>query len=64
MRRAVSFAVSSVAAMVRLLPVVTGIDARRATVTPASPTTFVNAPSPTILAPRSAASRTAWSSRR
>ena len=63
MRRAVSLAVSSVAAMVRLLPVVTGIGARRATVTPASPTTLVNAPRPTIRAPRSAASRTARSSR-
>ena len=36
-----------------------GIDARRATVTPASPTTFVNAPRPTICAPCAAASRTA-----
>ena len=59
MRRAVSLAVSSVAAIVRLLPVVTGIDARCATVTPASPTTFVNAPRPTICAPCAAASRTA-----
>ena len=33
------------------LPVVTGIEARLATVTPASPTTFVNAPSPMIWAP-------------
>ena len=56
MRFAVSFAVSSVAAMVRLLPVVTGIGARFATVMPASPTTLVNAPRPTIFAPRSAAS--------
>ena len=48
MRCAVSLAVSSVAAIVRLLPVVTGIGARRATVTPASPTTLVNAPRPTI----------------
>ncbi len=52
MRRAVSLAVSSVAAIVRLLPVVTGIGARLATVTPASPTTLVNAPRPTICAPR------------
>ena len=59
MRIAVSLAVSSVAAMVRLLPVVTGIGARFATVTPASPTTLVKAPRPTIFAPRSAASCTA-----
>ncbi len=49
--------------MVRLLPVVTGIGARFATVTPASPTTFVNAPRPTILAPRFAASAIALSRR-
>ena len=63
MRFAVSLAVSSVAAIVRLLPVVTAIGARRATVTPASPTTFVNAPSPTIFAPRFAASSIAALSR-
>ena len=44
-------------------PALTGIDARRATVTPASPTTLVNAPRPTIFAPRCAASRTAASRR-
>jgi len=50
------------------LPITTGNSysasgARRATVTPASPTTLVNAPSPTISAPRAAASRTAETSR-
>ncbi len=52
-----TLAVSSVAATVRLLPVVTGIGASRATVTPASPTTLVKAPSPRICAPPAAAIR-------
>lgn len=62
-RIAPCLAASSAAAMVRLLPVVTGISERRATVTPASPTTLVKAPSPTMRAPRRPAWRAALSTR-
>ena len=50
-------AASSVAATVRLFPLVTAISASCATVMPASPTTLVNAPSPMMRAPRRSAMR-------
>jgi hypothetical protein len=55
---AYSIPINAVAA-VKVLPVVTAISRLFATVIPASPTTDVNAPRPTILAPWSAALRPA-----
>ena len=52
MRIAASLAASSVAATVRLFPLVMAMGALLATVTPASPTTLVKAPRPMIRAPR------------
>ncbi|HEX3531108.1 MAG TPA: hypothetical protein VH988_28945 [Thermoanaerobaculia bacterium] len=50
-RMSACLADSSVAATVRLLPLVTAMSASFATVTPASPTTFVKAPRPRMRAP-------------
>ncbi len=56
-------AASSVAATVRLLPLVMAMSASWATVMPASPTTLVNAPRPMMRAPLRSAMRAALLSR-